>query len=387
MAAATKAPKKAVEPIAGLPGLRVSASRTALLEACELAYQAVSRHSIKPILQCFHLAGKGTQLAITGTDLERGAVVFLDLVEIKQPGSLVVDASTFLEALRRLEDETIGLEHGQDKLKFTTDAGDLSLQVLDSEDYPEIPVPGLPYTCRIDSDVLRTLYGQIRLVPKTDNSGRWAMSAVKWALTDKQLELSGTDGRIAVIVDGPVLEACKDQPSNDTLVLPSWLKTVLDASKSGEAIDIWINQAEIFARTERALIYSRLIEGRHPKIREVLKSNHKTKATVKVLAGKLAKACRQAELVCDDEDRALVFRFDSFGIEIKPNRQGKGNARILVQAEVEHADKVSLHTGLLQQLLRTLPADELVTLQTGGDTPTVLIRPNYLAMIQPMSES
>src|SRR5207244_12012628 len=74
-----------------------------------------------------------------------------------------------------------------------------------------------------------------------------------------------------------------------------------------ETIRVALRPNEALFKTDRAMIYSRLVEGRYPPYREVFPK--KQTAKIPLTVGPFHAAVRQAAIMTDDESKRVVFGF------------------------------------------------------------------------------
>ena len=72
-------------------------------------------------------------------------------------------------------------------------------------------------------------------------------------------------------------------------------------------IRISLRPNEVLMKTERAMIYSRLVEGRFPNYKQVIPAKHTHKVPLTV--GPFYAAVRQAAIMTDDESKRVRFQF------------------------------------------------------------------------------
>src|SRR5207237_5997653 len=75
-----------------------------------------------------------------------------------------------------------------------------------------------------------------------------------------------------------------------------------------ELVKVSFRPNEVLMKTERAMIYSRLVEGRFPNYRQVIPKD--LAAKVPLTVGPFYSAIRQAAIMTDDESKKVVFRFE-----------------------------------------------------------------------------
>ena len=82
---------------------------------------------------------------------------------------------------------------------------------------------------------------------------------------------------------------------------------------------------DVLFRTERATIYSRLVEGRFPPYKEILPK--KANARIPLNVGPFLTAVRQAAIMTDDESKRVNFHFAAKKVTLAAHGAAAGRAR------------------------------------------------------------
>ena len=123
-----------------------------------------------------------------------------------------------------------------------------------------------PATCR--RMIRRTVFAAAR------EEGKYAMRGVLWDMEEKKAKLVATDGKRLAVTSGPcVAHGGGDKKGQSHLVPPkamSLLERILADGDASQPVQVSLRANEALFRTERAVIYSRLVEGRFPPYRDVI---------------------------------------------------------------------------------------------------------------------
>src|SRR5439155_23266933 len=74
-----------------------------------------------------------------------------------------------------------------------------------------------------------------------------------------------------------------------------------------ELVKISVRPNEVLMKTERAMIYSRLVEGRFPPYQQVIPQKHPIK--IPLVVGPFQTAVRQAAIMTDEENKRVGVAF------------------------------------------------------------------------------
>src|SRR5262249_32317880 len=132
-----------------------------------------------------------------------------------------------------------------------------------------------------------------------------ATTGVLWELEGDKARLVATDGRRLALSDGPATAHGEHSTKGQMPVVPAKAMTLLGRNRHepDELVRVSFRPNEVLIKSERAMIYGRLVEGRFPNYKQVLPQ----KATLKVplTVGPFHTAVRQAAIMTDEESKRV----------------------------------------------------------------------------------
>jgi len=137
-------------------------------------------------------------------------------------------------------------------------------------------------------------------------------------------------------------------------------------------VRISLRPNEVLIKTDRAMIYSRLVEGRFPDYRKVIPQKHQVRVPLTV--GPFYAAIRQAAIMTDDESKRVIFQFAKKKLTLQA--RGSEAGRSHVELPIEFDDKtleISFDPKYLSDMLRVMEPDMALTLDLiDSDKPALL---------------
>lgn len=139
-----------------------------LNESIQHVSKAISSKTTIPILTGIKIDATSEGVTLTASDTDISIQSFmptetaeLKVIELFQPGSVVLPAKFFMEMIRKLPSQTIEIEV-KDHFQTTIRSGSSEVQImgLDPEEYPLLPQIEESRTIRIPSDLLKTMIKQ-----------------------------------------------------------------------------------------------------------------------------------------------------------------------------------------------------------------------------------
>jgi DNA polymerase-3 subunit beta len=130
-----------------------------------------------------------------------------------------------------------------------------------------------------------------------------------------------------------------------------------------ENIQLATRENDVLLRSGRATIYSRLVEGRYPKWRDVF-PRREGMIKIDLTAGPFYAAVRQAAIVTSDERRGVDFTFGGGKIILAGHGAELGESHIEMPIAYDGADVViTLDPRFLSDFLKVLDPEQTFTIE------------------------
>jgi DNA polymerase-3 subunit beta len=344
--------------------MKVTCDREPLLSAFQTAAAVVPSRSPKPILQNIKLEVSESGAILLATDLEIGIRIHVPGIQIDVPGSAILPLSRFGSILRESNDDTLRLEADGQATIVRGERSEFKLPAENPQEFPsvadftetayhELPARALRETIR------RTIFA-------TDNeSSRYALGGVLLEMGPDKITAVGTDGRRLAKMEVPARSQGGHQSGDNMTIVPTKAMQLIERTLSdGDAeIQIAARANEILVRGPRATIYSRLVEGRFPKWRDVFPQRAGT-AKIDLTVGPLYSAVRQAAIVTSEESRGVDFNFESGTLVLSGRVAEVGQSRVELPIAYDGpAVAIMLDPRYLSDFLKVLDPEKVVTIE------------------------
>ena len=223
----------------------------------------VERRQTLPILANVQLVLEGSQLSLTGTDLEVEIVGRVQLEETGQDGEITVPARKLLDICKSLPDGSdIEFVVQEDKAVVKSGRSRFSLVTLPAADFPSVEEgPG-----QIELELLQ---GQLKhLIDRTafamaQQDVRYYLNGMLWELSATGLRLVATDGHRLALCN---LEMECGVSENHHMIVPH--KGVRELARllieEAETLKIVFGANHMRATTREFTFTSKLVDGKFP---------------------------------------------------------------------------------------------------------------------------
>jgi len=241
------------------------------------------------------------------------------------------------QILRTLGDADFSLDTDGDQTLIRGRHSQFKLPSEDPDLFPELADFGASaYYVLSSADLRRAIR---RTVFATDvESTRYALGGVLFEIKDNQLTMVGTDGRRLARQIIPIDREGEVQAPTSQPVVPAKALKLIERNLQDDDPPVHLTfqgNTAILVRTERAVIYSRLVEGRFPRYQDVFPSQVEVRVPLEV--GSLLLAVEQASIVTSQESRGVDFRFGSDMLKLITRAADQGSSD--VELPIQYSSK------------------------------------------------
>lgn len=365
--------------------------REGLLAACQVASAAITSRDIKPVLRNLKAVVDNDRCILMATDLELGIRLEVRGVKVEEPGEALFPTARMISILRESADEELTVEAGPDACIVRGQHNEFEMPGEDPAAFPDLPTFAEEKYHELTAGVLREMiHRTIFAAASAEHSRYGATTGVLWELDDKQVVLVATDGRRLAIIEETATAHGGHSTKGQTPVVPVKAMTLLERNltEPDEVIKISLKPNEVLMKTERAMIYSRLVEGRFPEYRRVLPQ--KLGIKISITTGPFLAAIRQAAIMTDEESKRVAFTFAKKKLTLQAHGSESGRSRVELPIDYEGKSlAINFDPKYLIDMLRVLEPDTALTVELNDSRTPALIRvgSNYQYVVVPLVAS
>lgn len=366
-----------------------------LNESIQHVSKAISSKTTIPILTGIKIDATSEGVTLTASDTDISIQSFmptetaeLKVIELFQPGSVVLPAKFFMEMIRKLPSQTIEIEV-KDHFQTTIRSGSSEVQImgLDPEEYPLLPQIEESRTIRIPSDLLKTMIKQTSFSVST-NETTPILTGVLWQITDNKLKFIACDRhRLASREINLDLE-----PGQKFHPIVISGRTLNELSKilpdQNYLIDIVIADSQVLFKMNSILFYTRILDGTYPDTSKLIPQSFQTELVVGTK--ELADAIDRAYLL-SREDKTNIVKLvmkedETIEVSSSSSELGKVTEQLQLQKINGELLRISFNSKYMLDALKVMDSDNIHIGFTGAMQP-IIIRPeeqqNILQLILP----
>ena len=260
--------------------MKLTLNRNAFIQELQTVQRAIATKTTINILTGVKMDLTNQGLTLTGSNAEISIESFLSVedetaqMQIEKTGSIVLQARFFSEIIRRLPEEDFTLEVlEQNQVKITSGKAYFTVNGLDSDNYPHLPVIDTPNQIQIPIQVLNKLISET-VFSVSQHESRPILTGVHFVLSNEVL--------LAVATDSHRLSQRKiplaDTTEQFDIVIPGKSLIELSRSLSDEegVVSIRMMDNQVVFETEGMKFYSRLLEGAYPDTNRLIPTSFNT---------------------------------------------------------------------------------------------------------------
>lgn len=367
--------------------MKLNCHRASLAAAFQVVSGVVPSRTPKEILKNVKLQVADGQATLIGTDQEVGIRYTIPEVEIEAGGEALLPTTRVISILRELTDEAVRLEISGDAVWIRAGHSEFRLSAEDPTEFPPVAAFEEQQYYIIPAGSLRQMIR--RTIFATDvESTRYALGGVLLELQQEKLTLAATDSRRLAVVDSACRSEGDVKAGNANPVVPSKAMSLIERSlgDEDEEVHLAVHANDVLVKTAHSTIYSRLVEGRFPRYRDVIPSQAPIK--IDLLVGPFYSAVRQAQIVTNEESRGVDFTFTSGTLRLSSQAADIGQSKVELPISYEGEElTITFDPRFIADFLRVLEPEKQVTLSLIDPESAAVFRSDdaYTYVIMPLS--
>ena len=365
--------------------MKINILRSDLTAAVTNVSRAVASKASFPALEGLLLKAYGSELTISGYDLELGMTTKIE-ASVMQPGEIIVTARLFSEIVRRLPEEVVCIETDERMMTYITcGSADFNISGMSTMEYPDFPTFEENESIEINGGLLKNMIKQT-VYAVSDNKTKPIYTGSLFEIKDRIFRIVAVDGFRMAIRKEDV-----DSELDTSFVVPGKIQNevIKLIADEDEKVKMIVGQRHIMFKIGDYSVVTRLIEGTFLAYKGMTKENNKTEAIVKT-RDFISSVERMALLNADKIQSPIRCVFS--GEEIRMSCiSAIGKAKDMVKAPVFGEDvEIGFNNKYLIDAFRYCETDEVKLLLNGPLSP-MLVTPvkgdSFTFFIVPMRMS
>lgn len=369
--------------------MQLTCDRSLFTTAFAAAAAAVPTRTPKDVLRNVYLTLGSGGVELVGTDQEVAIRFSVDGVTTSSTGEALLPTQRVSQILRELQTESFDINVEEQSMKLTSAGSTFRLSSEDPGDFPPVPEFDATDYFKIPAAAFRSIIRRTSFATDVEST-RYALGGLKLEFEDGRITVAATDSRRLAVATATCETEGSPQPPEKATVIPTRAMSLLERSidNDDEFVDICLKDSEVLMRSGKCVIYSRLVEGRFPKFRDVIPQSGEV--LVPLVVSQFHSAVRQAKIITDEESRGVDFIFADGKLTLASRAQDIGESKVEVPIEYAHEEiRITFDPRYVDDFLKVLTPETAIELQLISSEHAAVFRveDSYTYVIMPLAQN
>lgn len=377
--------------------MKLSLEVSLLSELLDLSTRFIAKSSTLPILQNIYIAVVDNEVTIKATDMEKYILIHFP-IDKAEDGGITVDAKTFFEIIKTIEDDHVELSVSGDNLSISSAKDSFTIKWLPLQEFVALPDLKEPKTIEFPVATLTAGIGKVEFAVLEKN-----FSPVFTGVLMTTKHESGKDSIVFVGTDSYRLAEYKTpyegKAQEMKVIIPKSsindIKKVWDyCTSKGQHNNVIVNFSHNMILCEFTIgnmsikTNSLLIQGNFPDYdnEKILPKNFNT--TITVDSSATDKAIRKIGILTKDNNNFIHLVSQDNILEISSGNTDLGQANTSISAIIDKGDiNVGLNGKHVADFMKIANSDRINMNFVDNTSPIVLMEPDstvYKYVIRPV---
>jgi DNA polymerase-3 subunit beta len=325
---------------------------------------------------------------LSGTDLEVGIRVEIDNVEVEAPGTVILPIDRMGSILRESSDEMIQIQCDGAIIDIRGANSQFQLPSVNADEFPPVPAFEEESCYELSTPLFRQLVRRTSFATDPESS-RYALGGVLLEFEGERVTVVGTDGRRLARQEGPVQRIGQPGGDEQSTIVPTRAMQLLERTLADDAenVRLAVRENDVLVRSGSATLYSRLVEGRFPRWRDVF-PKQPDGVKIELPVGVFHTAVRQAAIVTSNDRRGVAFAFADGKVSLTAHGAELGESHVeLPIAYDADPQAVDLDPRYVADFLRVLDPDGMFAIELRGSATAAvfLTDDGYAYVVMPLA--
>jgi DNA polymerase-3 subunit beta len=350
--------------------MNITCQTEALRAALQTVGSVVQPRPTRPILATVLLDARNGGLELHATDLEIGIRYSVPKLVVEEAGAAAIPQARVTPILQLTADENVTLRTDERQCVISASDSTFKLPLEAADEYPEIPDFNEESALELSRSDLEEMTEKT-IFAAHKGKHRYALNGVLLVVDEKKILMVATDGRRLARMEKKAKnpEGTEESVIVPTKALQQIIKVLTDED---ETVRVNINENQLIAKTSRAVVSTRLVEGHFPPYESVIPSN--TDKKIDFDRERMSSAVRRAAILTSDESGSVILHFEKDKVTVNSSAPETGEAKVEMAVTYEGPElDVAFNPEFLSDFFGVLE-DETVRLEVRDAASAGLFR-------------
>ena len=362
--------------------MKFTCSRSILAEALHIVNNVIPSRATKPILQNVQIKGNDNNtITLTGTDLEIGISIILEIDEIIEPETVLVSAHTLQGIISEDKSEIVTFDIKDDVAIMTTSKGEFNFSVAVDEDFPKISEITDENIFEIPGDALADAISKTEFATAKGDT-RYALNGICVNILDDSIDFVSSDTHRLSKVNKKINKI--NVENGKYIIITKGMKELAKLSVGEEVVKIQIHNNELIAKTSNATIVTRLVEGQFPNYNNVIPNEKNVE--LELNREEIINGLRLVGKMSNEESHSVKFEAANQKLCLSATAGNIGSGSQEYDINITGGEiRTNFNYNYMIDALKSFNSSELILLFKDNDTPVKIEEGDYLHIVMPIT--
>lgn len=352
--------------------MKFTLNQRELVAALNIVSKATNFRTTMEILKGIHIEAKKDHLIMKSHDLSLSIIMEVPAF-VEREGKVLLDSSLFNDVIKTLPNSSVTMEIINDSLEITCDQNMIKLNIMDEENYPQIPSIEEGKEIKISQENFSELVKMTNFAVGQDET-RPILTGSLVEVKDKTMKMVSVDGFTIAIKTVDIIDG-----QDTSVVIPG--KNLAEIQKiigRGDGdLDILIGTNHVVFGFDGITIISKILEGSFINYERVTDTGFNTE--IEIPTREFHQALDRMALLANRSKSYIVnFEFEERQVKISNNSiLGQGKASVDIVNRGENIN-ISFNPNYLIRAIRALDDDSLIFAMGGPHKPGKITKKDSL---------
>ncbi|AZP04242.1 DNA polymerase III subunit beta [Jeotgalibaca ciconiae] len=341
--------------------MKFTINRPAFIKYLSDVQRAISSRTTIPVLTGIKMVADKTGLMLSGSDSDISIEIFIPAnddindLEILEEGGIVLPARIFNDIVRKMSDEKITIDVGENfQTNITSANASFKINSINVDNYPNFPMIDSNEVITLPTNLFKQVIQHTVIATSTQES-RPILTGVNITIENNTLKAVATDSHRLSQRIIPITTPDNLRENSYKVIIPG--KSLVELSRIVEdqdTIDMMVTENQVLFKAENLYFYSRLLEGYYPDTNRLIPTSSST--TLVMNAADLLQATDRASLLSHEgKNNVVKLSISADKVELSGNSPEIGTVEEELQYQEATGDPlvISFNPDYLKDALRT----------------------------------
>lgn len=362
--------------------MKFTCNRIKLAEALSIVNNVIPARASKPVIQNVQIKGNADNtITLSGTDYEIGMSYTLEVNNLIDPSSALISASSLVGIVQEDRSEEVTFEINEEAARMIAARGVFDFSVALDDEFPEIRSIGTDNVIEIPAAALADAIAKTSFATARGDT-RYALNGICINIQDDKVDFVASDTHRLSLVSKKIKNESK--VNKQSIVITKGMQELGRLAVGEDVVQIQLLSNEMIAKTSRATLISRLVDGQFPRYQDVIPKN--TSINLTFVRDDLMHGLRLVGKMSNEESHSIKIDAANDHLVISATTGSIGSGKQEIDAKIEGGEiSSSFNFVYLIEALKSFNSSEITMKFNNNDAPVRIDEGDYIHVVMPIT--